>query len=89
MSAKDLSTLSFFIPSNKLPERLKIWKYDPKKHLIVRLDFKKDKAYFVESYQDINIINPDVIVMTADDNDVIANLPEFVPLPDQSTALRK
>lgn len=86
--AKDLSERNFFVPSNKLPERLHLWKYDPKTHLIVRLDFDKNKQYFVENNQDINITNPDVIVMTADYNDVISNLPEFVPLPDQSEALR-
>jgi hypothetical protein len=88
--AKDISELTFFIPSNKLPERLKMWKYDPKKHLIVRLAFDKNKKYFVESYQDINIMdrNPDVIVMTVDDKELLANLPEFVPLPDQREAFK-
>lgn len=89
MSTRDISTLSFFVPSSKLPERLHIWNYDPKKHLIVRLYFHKNKSYFVESYQDIKITNPDVIVMTADDNEVLENLPEFIPLPDQREALKE
>ena len=88
--AKDISELTFFIPSEKLPERLKMWKYDPEKHLIVRLVFDKNKKYFVESYQDINIMdrNPDVIVMTVDDKELLENLPEFVPLPDQREAFK-
>jgi hypothetical protein len=82
--AKDISELTFFIPSEKLPERLKMWKYDPEKHLIVRLAFDKNKRYFVESYQDINITDRNPDVMTVDDKELLANLPEFVPLPNSS-----
>jgi hypothetical protein len=85
--AKDISKLTFFIPSEKIKERLILWDYDHKKHLIVRLDFNKDKGYFVESYQDITITDPDVIIMTVDDKELLANLPIFTPLPRTNDGL--
>ena len=87
--AKDISNnLSFFIPSTKLRERLIKWGYDSNKHLIVRLDFDKNKSYFVESYQDIKIKNPDVIVIAMDDKELLENLPEFIPLPRTNDGIR-
>lgn len=85
--AKDISKLCFFVPSEKIKERLILWGYDSKKHLIVRLDFNKNKSYFVESYQDITITDPDVIVMTLDDKELLENLPEFTPLPRTNDGL--
>jgi hypothetical protein len=40
-----------------LDEATRIRKYNPEKHVILRLEFVKNKQYFVEGYQAISIRN--------------------------------
>ena len=54
--------------------------YDSEKHIILRLEFTKNKIYFVESYQAISTYNPDVTIMNMDLNELIAITPSFEPL---------
>jgi hypothetical protein len=46
-----------------LDEATRIRKYNPEKHVILRLEFVKNKQYFVEGYQAISIRNPDATAM--------------------------
>jgi hypothetical protein len=58
-------------------------KYDPEKHKLVRLEFTKNKLYFVESYQAITIRNPDVTLMNVPLNELLSITPKFEPLPHE------
>ena len=80
---------NFFIPlGGEMQNRLDMWGYDPKKHSIVLLDFSKNKGYFVESNQDINVEHPDITIMSEDTDiyDLLMSRPKFVPLPDSYSA---
>ena len=56
---KDLNKLTHFHPSSYLDKL----NYDPSKHIIVRLEFNKNKQYFIESNQAITVDNPDVTII--------------------------
>jgi len=57
--------------------------YDPDKHVILRLEFSRNKVYFVESYQAINIKNPDVTIMDMPIEELLLITPKFEELPRQ------
>jgi hypothetical protein len=65
----------------KLDEAIKIRKYNPEKHLILRLEFVKNKQYFVEGYQAISVRNPDVTVMDMPLEELMQITPVFEPIP--------
>ena len=67
----------------ELEEAIKIRSFNPEKHNILRLEFINDKKYFVESYQAIDIENPDVTLMTYSLEELRNITPKFEPLPDQ------
>ena len=67
----------------ELEEAIKIRSFNPEKHNILRLEFMNDKKYFVESYQAIDIENPDVTLMTYSLEELRNITPKFEPLPDQ------
>jgi hypothetical protein len=78
-----LQHLTHFYPSTEMRYHLDRIKYDPDKWAIAFLEFSKDKEYFVESNQAIKAGNPDVtVVNNAHLEKLIADLPKFVPLPD-------
>ena len=78
-----LQYLTHFYPSTEMRYHLDRMKYDPDKNAIVFLEFTKDKEYFIESNQAIKVGNPSVTVINnAHLEELIANLPKFVPLPD-------
>ena len=54
---------------------------DPEKQVLLRLEFTKNKFYFVESNQAISIRNPDVTVMNMSLGDLHMITPKFEPLP--------
>ena len=62
---------------------LRIRNYNPDKHVILRLEFTKNKEYFVENYQAINIKNPDVTVMDMPLDELLEITPKFEKLPNQ------
>lgn len=76
---KHLYQLTHFFP----PNQLTIFEYDPVKHVIVRLEFSKDKSYFVESNQAITVKNPDVTVLNnvTTMEELLSSIPKFVDLP--------
>ena len=55
-------------------------KFDPEKNVLLRLEFTKDKYYFVESYQAISIKNPDVTIMNMPLEELIMITPKFEKL---------
>ena len=57
--------------------------YDHDKHVILRLEFSRNKEYFVESYQAISIKNPDVTVMDMPLEELLLITPKFEELPHQ------
>ena len=57
--------------------------YHPDKHVILRLEFARNKEYFVESYQAISIKNPDVTVMNIPLKELLLVTPKFEELPRQ------
>ena len=57
--------------------------YNEDKHIILRLEFTKNKQYFVESYQAITVKNPDVTVMDMPLKELLLITPKFEELPDQ------
>ena len=59
--------------------------YDRDKHVILRLEFARNKIYFVESYQAINIKNPDVTIMDMPIEELLLITPKFEELPSTST----
>lgn len=76
----------------ELEEAIKIRKYNPEKHNILRLEFTKNKKYFVESYQAIDMCydgtnnekeKPDVTIMNMSLEELRKNTPKFEPLPEQ------
>ena len=62
---------------------LKTRNYDRDKHVILRLEFSRNKEYFVESYQAINIKNPDVTVIDMPLEELLLITPKFEELPDR------
>jgi len=57
--------------------------YHPDKHVILRLEFSRNKEYFVESYQAISIKNPDVTMMNIPLKELLLITPKFEELPRQ------
>ena len=69
----------YFVPS----DRIIGCAFDPKKQKLVRLEIVKNKKYWIESNQAIEMelgVEPDVVVVDVPIEDLI--IPEFVPLPD-------
>jgi hypothetical protein len=64
-----------------LDEATRIRKYNPEKHVILRLEFVKNKQYFVEGYQAISIRNPDATAMDMSLDELRRITPEFKPIP--------
>ena len=64
-----------------LENAIKIRNYNPETDVILRLEFTKNKSYFVESYQAISIDNPDVTVMNMPFEELLKSTPDFEPLP--------
>jgi len=73
-----LSNIPMFIPSYKLPERFKY--FNQNECVFVRLEFTKDKKYFVESNQDITIENPDVTILDLSVKEILKNTPKFISI---------
>ena len=65
-----------------LENAIKLHKYNPEKDVILRLEFTKNKSYFVESYQAISVLNPDVTVMNMSLEELRKITPDFEPLPN-------
>ena len=79
-----IGELSMFLPDFRpLHKALAARNYNPDKNIIVRLEFTKNKAYFVESYQAISIKNPDVTIMNIPLEELLLITPKFEELPDQ------
>ena len=72
---------SFYGDFRSLENAIKLRKYNPEKDVILRLEFTKNKSYFVESYQAISVLNPDVTVMNMSLEELIKITPKFEPLP--------
>ena len=66
--------ITWFRPSNKLPENI-----DFNKYKLLRLEIVKNKGYFVESNQDITINDADYTEINVPIDQLI--IPEFKPLP--------
>ena len=73
----------------ELEEAIKIRNYNPEKHNILRLEFTKNKKYFVESYQAIDMCyegkvkeKPDVTIMNMSLEELRNITPIFTPLPE-------
>ena len=76
-----IGELSHFLADFRpLHKALETRSYDPDKNIIVRLEFTKNKAYFVESYQAISIKNPDVTVMNIPLEELLLITPKFEEL---------
>lgn len=75
---KELQKFTHFFPSTQLYDV----EYDPIKHVIIRLEFIKNKGYFVESNQSITISNPDVTILSdiKTIKELLSNVPKFIPL---------
>ena len=71
----------FYGDFRSLENAIKIRKYNPEKDVILRLEFTKNKLYFVESYQAISVSNPDVTVMNMSLEELIKITPDFEELP--------
>ena len=77
-----INEISMFIGDfRSLNEALRIRSYNPDKNIILRLEFTKNKAYFVENYQAITIKNPDITIMNMPLEELISITPKFEPLP--------
>lgn len=80
----NVGELSQFIGDFRpIDDALKIRTYNSDKHIILRLEFMKHKAYFLESYQAISIKNPDVTVMDMPLEELLMITPKFEPLSDR------
>jgi hypothetical protein len=80
---KHISNITHFFPDSDLSDQLYDINYDPNKHVIVLLQFTKNKGYFVESNQAITVANPDVtILLNKDITELLTDRPKFIPLPD-------
>jgi len=73
-----LSNIPMFIPSYKLLERFKY--FNQKDYVFVRLEFTKNKSYFVESTQDITVENPDVTILDLSIEEILKNTPKFIAI---------
>lgn len=78
----------FFGDFRELDKAINIINYNPEKHVILRLEFTKNKTYFVESYQAIDIRNPDVTIMNMSLEELRSITPKFENLP-HTTAYKK
>ena len=79
----EIGELSMFLPDFRpLHKALAARNYNPDKNIIVRLEFTKNKAYFVESYQAISISNPDVTIMNIPLEELLLITQKFEELPD-------
>ena len=78
----DLSKIKTFYPLKNLSNTLDVRKYDPKTHLIVLLEFNKNKEYFIESNQDIFVDSPNVVVLNnVNIIDLLINDYDFIDVP--------
>ena len=66
----------------ELEKAIELRKYNPETDNIVRLEFSKNKKYFVESYQAIFTDNPDITIINMSLEDIREITPSFEPLPD-------
>jgi len=73
-------TIADFRP---LHDAIRVRDYNPDKHRILRLEFTKNKGYFVESYQAISVKNPDVTIMNMPLEELLLITPKFEELPNQ------
>lgn len=75
---KEIKEFDHFVPSTRLFDL----EYDSTKHVLVRLEFNKDKSYFVESNQCISVKNPDVTILNniTKIEELILSVPKFVEL---------
>jgi len=76
-----ITRIPSFVPSYKLPERFKY--LNQNECVFVRLEFTKNKRYFVESNQDITVENPDVTILDLSVEEILENTPKFIPIKQQ------
>ena len=80
---KNSQQITHFFPSSNLSSHPHFKNYDPEKHVIIRLEFNKNKNYFVESNQAITVKNPDITILNNTSIDeLIVNTPKFINLPN-------
>lgn len=81
---------NFISDFRELEQAIKIKNFNPEKHNILRLEFTKNKKYFVESYQAIGVCydrtnykkeKPDVTIMNISLEELRKITPKFEPLP--------
>jgi hypothetical protein len=74
----DPKNVRYFVPSTNIMNHV----IDPKKEKLLRLEIVKNKKYWIESSQAIDVYdeNPDVVVLNTPIEDLI--IPEFVPVPE-------
>lgn len=89
----NLNNFNYYFPLHHIMEtsdKLN-FKFDPNKHMLIRLEFTKNKKYFIESNQCISVMNfshindnnkPDVTVLNIPFEEIIETTPKFVPFPD-------
>jgi hypothetical protein len=75
---KEIKEFDYFFPSTRLCDI----EYDSTKHVIIRLEFNKDKSYFVERNQCISVKNPDVTILNnvTTIEELLSSIPTFVNL---------
>ena len=73
---------SYICDFRNLEDAIKIRKYNPKTDILLRLNFEKNKSYFVESYQAITIKNPDFTIVNIPLEELKKVIPKFEPLPN-------
>ena len=72
---RSMSDNQYFRPSNKISKNI-----DFNKEKLYRLEIVRNKGYFIESNQDISIINADVTEITTPFDELI--ITPFKPLPE-------
>lgn len=72
----------------ELEEAISMKEYNPEKHNILRLEFNKNKDYYVENYQAIDMFykngvkqKPDVTIINMSLEELRNITPKFKPLP--------
>jgi len=84
ISVEDMIYIGGFFHKEHFIRELKNCKFSNDKHIIIKLIFDNNKAYFVEANQNISVKYPNFVVIQniSSVDDFINNLEPFVPIPE-------
>lgn len=81
----DLFEINEFVPSSKVVKMFS--ELDPACYAFVRLEITDNQNYWVETNQDIHVTRPTMTVLDVTIDELLKDVPEFVPFPIDTDVL--